>query len=190
MPSILSLSSHSSVFQIAGASHRFRVLWFFCFSIKMFIFHLLLPLDDPYKTSADSGDRNFCYGFFLYCIVTESMESDVSKVDLRGKIYVAIDQPCPPHSVNKECRFRSKAVSMEFATSSAFAIRNLENQYIEWGRVCWCWAIIHPVTSPPVSGHFQPCLHLFSGLRILCNFSLSPLHNIPRFRFPPFSPSD
>ncbi|KAL3090248.1 hypothetical protein niasHS_006700 [Heterodera schachtii] len=95
------------------------------------------------KISTYSGEHRFHYGFYLYCVVTDSVDSDIAKVDMRGKIYVAIERPCARHSVNRECRFRSKGVSMEFATSSSFAIRNLENQYVEWGRVIFHRAYYH-----------------------------------------------
>uniref|UniRef100_A0A183C0F1 DEPDC5_CTD domain-containing protein n=1 Tax=Globodera pallida TaxID=36090 RepID=A0A183C0F1_GLOPA len=100
-------------------------------------------VDASNKVSTNSGEHRFHYGFFLYCVVTDNVETDFARVDLRGKIYISIEKPCARHSVNRECRFRPKGVSMEFATSSSFAIRNLENQYVEWGRVIFHRAYTH-----------------------------------------------
>jgi hypothetical protein len=92
-------------------------------------------MESHFKYSADSGEHPFRYGFFLYCIVHDKVEADIARVELRGKICISLERPCPSHSASRECRFRSKAITMDFCPSSSFAVRNMEDHFTEWGKV-------------------------------------------------------
>lgn len=90
---------------------------------------------DSCKSSYDADEPHFRYGFFLYSLVTSAEQPQ--QVDLWSKIQVSLSGPCTRSEASqpsRECRFRSKAVAIEFASSN-FAIRNPENQFVEWGRV-------------------------------------------------------
>lgn len=46
------------------------------------------------KNSLASKQR-FRFGSFIYCIVTHSLETDISRVDMSGKILISLSRPCP-----------------------------------------------------------------------------------------------
>uniref|UniRef100_A0A915D7E9 DEP domain-containing protein n=1 Tax=Ditylenchus dipsaci TaxID=166011 RepID=A0A915D7E9_9BILA len=96
---------------------------------------------DSCKSSSEHQELKFRFGFFLYCIVHENVEADISKVDMKSRlIQVALSKPCLENSLsksslsNRDCRFRPRAVPVEFSSPS-FTIRNPENRYQEWGRI-------------------------------------------------------
>uniref|UniRef100_A0A1I8BY24 DEP domain-containing protein n=1 Tax=Meloidogyne hapla TaxID=6305 RepID=A0A1I8BY24_MELHA len=90
---------------------------------------------EPRKFSSSTDFHSFRYGFFFYHTINNNLNIDISNIDLRGKIYLSIEKPCLLNLMDKECRFKQKSITMEFLPSSSFVIKNLENHFIEWGKV-------------------------------------------------------
>lgn len=83
--------------------------------------------------SYESDETFFRYGFYLYLVVTPTIDSDTFFMEDKTRVLVDISDFCSSDEF-ANCHFSSKTVPLEL-TNTCFNIRNVESKFTEWCRI-------------------------------------------------------